>query len=192
MKAAFALLADTEIHNLVRKLSWEFHQKYHTGTRHCCLPPHISLKQPFGVGNLSALERYMDEFAHSIEPFEVQLTKLDIVPTFYEGTEYGILWIDVHETKELRQLHNRLNEELTQRFGSVPADFDGDAYHFHMTVMIGGQPIEVYRKFYNEMDNPVINRSFTVRELGMFVYDEPMGPHGDYISYRILQIGNFH
>lgn len=189
MKAAFALLADTDVHNLVRKLSWDFHQKSHTGTRHCCLPPHISLKQPFRIASLPGLENYMDEFAQSIEPFEVQLTDLHLWSTFASRVEYGILYIDVQETTELRQLHNRLNAELEQRFGSVPADFDGDAYHFHMTVMLGGQPIEVYRRFYSEIENPRINCSFVVRELGMFVYDEPMGPDGDYLSYRILPLG---
>ncbi len=31
MKATFALLANNGIHNLVRKLSWDIHQKYRTG-----------------------------------------------------------------------------------------------------------------------------------------------------------------
>ena len=188
MRATFALLADTEAHNIVRKLSWDFHQKYHTGI--LSLPPHVSLKQPFPIASLPALEHYMDEFARSIEPFDVNLTKLDIVPISHEGIEYGILWIDVQETEILRGLHNRLNEELNQRFGSAPADYDSDVYHFHMTVMLGGQPIGVYRKFYSELDDPVINYSFPVRELVMFVYDEPIGPNSVYLSYRILPIGD--
>ena len=110
MRATFALLADTEAHNMVRKISWDFHQKYHTGI--LSLPPHVSLKQPFPMESLSALERYMDEFARSFEPFEVKLTELDVIPISHEDIEYGILWIDVQETEELRGLHNRLNEEL--------------------------------------------------------------------------------
>ncbi len=31
MKAALALLVPPEIHNPVRKLAWDIHQKYHTG-----------------------------------------------------------------------------------------------------------------------------------------------------------------
>lgn len=187
MKATFALLADIQVHNLVRKIAWEFNQKYRTGT--LSLPPHISLKQPFAVVDLAKLEQYMGQFAHSIAPFEVKLTALDIVPASFQGTEYGILWIDVQETEELRKLHNRLNHELSQHFGPVPAEYDGDAYHFHMTVMIGGGPIEVYRRFYSEWDNPVIDHSFTVRELAMFVYDEPLGSSSDYLCYKILSIG---
>ena len=117
------------------------------------------------------------------------LTELQVVPLVYGATEYGILWVDVEETEKLRGLHNRLNEELNQRFGNIPADFDGDAYHFHMTVMMGGQPLEMYRKFLAEVSNPKINMSLTVKELAMFVYDEPMGPNGEYLSYKILPVG---
>ena len=187
MKATLALLADTDVHNLIQKLAWEFHQKNRTGTLR--LPPHVSLKQPFGVANLAALEGYMDSFVQSIPPFDVTLTRLDVVSSFYEGTEYGILWADVQESDELRGLHNRLNEELTRRFGPVPAEHDGEAYHFHMTVMIGGQPLEVYRRFIGERENPVLNRSFTVHELAMFVYDEPLGQDSEYLCYKILPIG---
>lgn len=189
MKAAFALPANSEVHNVVRKLSWEMHQKYRTGTRHASLPPHISLKQPFGVSDLFALEKFMEELAGSIEPFEVTLNELQIVPISSGGIEYGILWVDVEESEELRGLHNRLNHELNQRFGSTAADFDGDDYHFHMTVMIGGRPMDIYRKFLGEISDPKINMRFTVKELALFVYDEPLGPNGEYLSYKILPIG---
>jgi 2'-5' RNA ligase len=189
MKAAFALLANHVIHNVVRKPSWEIHQKYGTGTRHASLPPHVSLKQPFGIKDLLALEEYMSELAGSIQPFEVTLTELQVIPVSFAGTAYGLLWIDVQETPELRNLHNRLNDELNQRFGHTPADFDGEQYHFHMTVMMGGQPVDVYRKFYSEIPDPRINLRFTAQELAMFVYDEPMGPTGEYLCYKILPIG---
>jgi len=54
---------------------------------------------------------------------------------------------------------------------------------------MGGQPIDEYRKFLREISDPGINLRFTVRELAMFVYDEPMGPAGEYLSYKILPIG---
>ncbi len=189
MNAAFALLANRQIHNLVRKLSWEMQQRYRTGTRHASLPPHISLKQPFGISDLSALEQYMEELAESIAPFEVLLTELQVLPIAHGGIEYGILWIDVEESEDLRTLHNRLNRELNQRFGNTPADFDGAEYHFHMTVMLGGQPMEKYQDFLSEVPERKINLHFTVEELAMFVYDEPMGPNGEYLSYKILPVG---
>ena len=71
MKAALALLANTEVHNFVRQLAWTIHQKYHIGLETSRLPPHVSLKQPFAVSDLAALETYMRELADSITPVEV-------------------------------------------------------------------------------------------------------------------------
>ena len=82
-----------------------------------------------------------------------------------------------------------MNNELNQRFGDTRADYDGKDYHFHMTVMIGGQPLEIYRKFYREIPDPRLNLRFTARELAMFVYDEPVGPDGEYLGYKILPLG---
>lgn len=189
MKATFALLATPEVHNVVRKLSWEFHQKYRTGTRHACLPPHVSLKQPFSVPDLPALEKYMDELAGSIQPFDLTLTRLQIVPIPFGGAEYGILWYDIEETETLRGLHNRINSELHHRFGDSSANFDGDAYRFHMSVMMGGQLLDIYQKFHREIPNGRIDLTYTATEMAMFVYDEPMGPHSDYLCYRIVALG---
>jgi 2'-5' RNA ligase len=105
-----------------------------------------------------------------------------------EGTEFGLLWIDVQETEDLHQLHDRINEELSQRFGNTQADFDGATYHFHMTVMMGGQPIDVHQKLYNELADTKVNLRYIVRELAMFVYDEPMRPRAEYLTYKILPI----
>ena len=189
MKGTFALLANTEVHNLVRKLAWDIHRKYHTGTDGCRLPPHISLKQPFAISKLASLEEYMDELTKSITPFEIYLTELQLVPLRFEGTEFGLLWIDVQETETLRQLHNRVNEELSQQFGNTQADLDGTTYRFHMTVMMGGQPMDIYRKLFSEIPNAKVDLRYTVYELAMFVYDEPMGPKGEYLTYKILPMG---
>lgn len=188
MKATFVLLANPEVHNFVRKLSWDIHQKYHTGTRHAALPPYVSLKQPFNAPDLPALENYMAELADTIPPFDVRLTELQAVPIFYDDMEYGILWIDVEETATLRGLHNRLNQDMNLLFGDARADYDGDAYRFHMTVMMCGQLMEICRKYQSDIQHSQVNLHYTARELAMFVYDEPLGPHGDFLCYRILPL----
>jgi len=189
MKATFAFLADNHIHNLVRKLSWDIHQKYRTGIDVCRLPPHISLKQPFDISDLDSLSEYMTELAQSIEHFQARLTQLELIETAIDGLESGILWMNVEEIKTLRRIHNRLNEELTARFGNVPADFDGERYHFHMSVAIGGQPIETYRTILDEFKDRLGNLQYTVRDLVMFVYDERSDVNAGYMTYKILPLG---
>lgn len=189
MKATFALLADRDIYNRVRKLGWQLHQAFHMGAVHWQLPPHVSLKQPFGVADLAQLEAYMAEFAASVAPFTVELTELQLQIARVREVEHGILWLDVRETLALRQLHDRLNRALAARFGDTRAEYDGPDYHFHMTVMMGGAPVAVYRAALDSVKEPRVDLAFTARELAMFVYDEPMGPQGVYIDYKILPLG---
>jgi len=192
MKATFALLADNHIHNLVRKLSWDIHQKYRTGIDVCRLPPHISLKQTFDISDLEALSKYMDELAQNIEPFQANLTHLELIDTTIDGLDSGILWLNVEETESLRGLHNRLNEELTERFGNVPAEYDGADYHFHMSVAIGGQPIEIYHKILDEFKDRLVNLQCEIRDLVMFVYDERSDVNAGYMTYKILPLSENH
>jgi hypothetical protein len=131
MKAALALLANTEVHNFVRPLAWALHQKYHLGLAATRLPPHVSLKQPFAVADLGALDTYLGELADSLPPVDVGLGPLQLVPATIEGLESGILWLAVRETVQLRQLHTRICDELRTRLGHTPAPFDGAACHFH-------------------------------------------------------------
>jgi len=189
MKATFALLADLDVSNFVRKLAWDIHRKYCTGTSICRLLPHVSLKQLFEIEDLARLEAYMHEFAQTIQPFPIKCTELQLVPTILEGMETGILWLDVEESVYLRRLHDRLNRELAQRLANTQAPFDGSEYHFHMTVMMGGQPIEVYRTVYAEIAERTVDLGFTVNTLAMFVYDEPLCLNGNYMTYKILPIG---
>ena len=189
MRAAFAVLANLDAYNFVRKLAWDMHFRYHTGTIDARLPPHVSLKQPFAISDLGALEEYMDELAPTIEPFALELARLELRSITHQGRDYGLLLIAVQENPTLRALHNQLNQELSQRFGDARADFDGEEYFFHMTVMMGGQATDVYRAAFAEIADKEVNLRYTARHLALFVYDEPMGPHGEYLTYKISPIG---
>ena len=188
MKATFALLANRDVHNWVRRLAWQIHQTYRTGTLHCRLPPHISLKQPFPTTDLTALEAYMDILARSLTPFDLAFTELQIEPIVAGQTDYGLLWLAVQETPYLRQLHLRLNDELAQRFGNTQAAYDGSAYRFHMTVMMGGQSFEVYRQIARTIAHEPIPLPYMVTELGLFVYDEPLGPNASILRTAQCQL----
>jgi 2'-5' RNA ligase len=121
MRAALALLADREASNLVRRLSWQIHGKYHTGLAITRLPPHISLKQPFEISDTGGLEAYMLELARDTGPFDIRLTQLQLIPIESEGIRFGLLWIEVQENETLRRLHETLNRELEVRFGNTAA-----------------------------------------------------------------------
>ncbi len=189
MKATFALLADHNTFNFVRQIAWESHRNHDIGLDVARLEPHVSLKQPFKVADLAELEAYMNRLAASIQPFEIQLTELQAIPITWDGFETGILWLDVEQTKHLRDLHFRVNQELIDLLGPTPADHDGDEYHFHMTIAIGQQPLSVYQKIVAEYPHNPVNIRFTTRELAMFVYDDNFRLDYGYMTYKKLPIG---
>jgi 2'-5' RNA ligase len=189
MRATVALLVDHNVHNMIRKLTVDIHSKYQTGFLASLLPPHVSLKQPFQVSSLSRLEAYFDRLAETIQPFEVTLTHLELKVVPFNDDELGILWLDVEETQMLRDLHNRINQELSERFENTDAAFDGSAYHFHVTVELGGQSTEVYRRIYAEYKDIAANLRFTASEIAMFYYDDFSGRPGSFITYKVLPVG---
>jgi 2'-5' RNA ligase len=117
MKATFALLLDHEVHNVVRKLAVEVHQHYRVGLAGSQLPPHVSLKQPFPIPDLRAVEAYFDQFARSIDPVALTFPRI--------GGPGGapVLWLEVEETEIVRHLHTRMNQELAERFPDTQAPF---------------------------------------------------------------------
>jgi 2'-5' RNA ligase len=188
MKAAFALLVDTTVHNFMRRLAVGINERYRTGFKAAVLPPHISLKQPFQISGLAAVEAYFDQLAQSVEPFEITLTHLELQVVSLDDGEKGVLWLAVRENRVLRNLHQRINLELSERFENTQAPFDGPAYRFHATLAVGGQPVDVYRRIYAEYGPVRANLTYTARELAMY-YVEGDTHAAEGFVYKILPLG---
>jgi len=187
MRATFVLLTDWETQNFMRKLAVELDAQYQIGLSGCLLPAHVSLKQPFQITDLQAVETFFDEWVASIEPFDVRFTSLGF--HFIEQASVGIVWFDVEETAPLRGLHNRLNAELSQRFEHTEAPFDGPQYHFHATVALGRWPLTFHEKLTREYEKRAISGGFHVRELALFYYAADDFAPGTFTDYKILRTG---
>jgi 2'-5' RNA ligase len=193
MRAAIALLVDHEIHNLMRKLAVDIHREYQTGFLAATLPPHVSLKQPFQISNLDGLVAYFDGLAQSVEPFEITFTGVEVTSTSSDSDEYGILWLGVQDKPGLRELHNRINRELSERFKDTEAAFDGSAYRFHASIVISqqcapGQHAEVYQCIQEMYGGLGAGLTFMAREMALFYYDD-RPELGSFVTYRILPLG---
>jgi 2'-5' RNA ligase len=186
----FALLVDHNIHNYARKLALEINEKYHTGLAASLLPQHISLKQSFEVNQIEEVEKYFDGLAQEIIPFEITFSKTDLI-TFTKGnSEIGILWMDTEENQQLRNLHNKINKDLMEQFGIMLLGPDGEKFHFHSTLIYGGQPVDIFKKIYRELDNKIINLKFIPKEMVMFYSPDKESVPSTYITYKILPIGS--
>ncbi len=183
MKAAIVLLADPETQNIARRAVFELNSRYGVPFYASLLPSHVSLKQPFSFEDIDALEGYFDTLAEATPPFEITLKR------FYCETwsGYGILGIQVVETRELRAIHNRLNEELKRVVKDPRANFDGEEYRFHMTIEMGKVEGErdPFQAYYQQISRKDFELRFTACELGMFIYDESASPGpGSFTHYR--------
>ena len=193
MRVAFALLVDETAHNTLRKWALDAHRRFRTGFLAAQLPPHVSLKQPFPVHDLAAIEAYFDRFATTLAPVSITLTQLDVRHTpLSPRDEHVILWADVKETPDLRAMHERLNVELSSQFGDTAASFDGPAYHFHATVSIAMHPYGTHQAMRQEYAATRIAYTFVATHLALFYYDDDSFAPASYITYKIARVGPPH
>lgn len=166
----------------------EAHKKGDLGFEMARLPHHVSLKQPFPIDDLDEIERHFDEFASTLNPITVKLTEVALWPSKVFGYDSGVMVIKAEKTKELFDLHKRLNKELEERYGSCPAEFDGDDYTFHMTVAIGGKPFENYQRTYDLLVKKEYHEEVKFDQLGLFYYDNDRITQGTYFCYKRVSI----
>ena len=188
MKATFVLIANNETENMGRKIMLEAHRKGDLGFEMARLPHHVSLKQPFKINDIDEIERYFDEFASTIKPITVNFTEVALWPSKVFGYDSGVMVIKAEKSDELYNLHKRLNKELEERFGACPAEFDGDAYTFHMTFAIGGQPFENYKKAYDLLEKKEYYEEVKFDQLGLLYYDNDNFVPGTYFCYKRIYI----
>jgi 2'-5' RNA ligase len=186
MRATFVLLTDWETQNFMRKLAVELDTELRTGLTGSLLPAHVSLKQPFQITDLHAVETYFDQWATTIRPFGVRFTGLGF--PFIEQASVGIVWLDVEETALLRGLHNGLNTGLAEHFERTEAPFDGSQYQFHATVAVGPWSHEVHEKLTKKYEGLPVRSGFRVREVAMFYYAADDFAPGTFTAYKIVPV----
>lgn len=181
----FALLVDLDIQNEARKIVYDLSEKYKISLVGSRLPQHISLKQSFKVSIVDDVEKYFCEFAKRIEPFEIEISAIELISVKNEDKENQILWYKVCESKELRELHNRLNKELKHNLNIAMNGFDGSQWRFHSTIAYGLNPQESFKE-YEEKNRKNI---FKVSKIAMFYSPDNELIADNFMTYKVLRLG---
>lgn len=190
MKATVVLIADNDAENFGRKLILDAHRYGKMGFEMARLPQHVSLKQPFVIQDLETMERFFDDFAKCLSPFDIEFVGMDLFPSnVLGGRESGCISLRVKETLQLVEAQRRLNEKLYKTFGPCPAEHDCD-YIFHMTFAIGGADFESYKQAYIELKKSDYRRTFRFNKLGLFYYDDDNITPGTYFCYKVCDLPN--
>lgn len=189
MRTAIALLVEDELSNRLASFTLSC-RDYGFRLNVLRLPAHVSLKQPFVVNDFERFEKYFEEFAKHTEPQQLKLDGF----LFWGNAEQGIVVVRVATTPRLRQLHSQLNVELEQEFGQTQADFDGDAYEFHLTVAIGAFQADLLPQLQNDIAAWKLEEVTVSSRLAMFIYEESTRPdplYGvrEYGTYKVLPLG---
>ncbi len=151
------------MHNFIRRHTVDLARRFGVHELSFVVPPHITIKQPFKGDELEPHARYLDELAHTTEPFELRLGGFG----FFE-VERGIVFLDVDQDPRLKALQARIVRELDLE----PALYEDDRpapYHFHATIADGltpGQLADVRSEL--EGTEPPIFR-FPLERLGLFL-----------------------
>lgn len=191
MKAALALLANPSLYHTAADITLDAHRVSGLGFEVNRLPYHVSLKQTFKINHLPQLEQFCRRYARTLSPVMASFKKLTLWPSSVFGYQSGVLVVEAEKSEVLAAMHNGLNQALEKAFGSSPADFDGDAYTFHMTVAIGGKPYECYERAYAQLSSDKSRYLFQAefKEIGLFYYDSDQITPGSYFCYRRYKIG---
>ena len=126
---AYVILVSDEVHNTMSRLQIDILKEYGVNPA-LKAAPHITLKLGFEAPELSPFERYFDELAREIEPFEIRMKGIG----FFDE---GILFMDVERSPRLEELRRRILNDLFEQHGIRPYPLEGERYHFHATFAYG-------------------------------------------------------
>jgi len=189
MKICFALLVDNKLHNYARKIAFDIDKKHNTGFIAAKLPQHVTLGEVIDIDNLDEAEKYFDILAKSINPFEIDVTKIDLKVFGDDNDGFGVLWMEVKESNLLRALHNRIYKEISAFPWRADRTSGDGIYYFHSTIALGQQPAKIYKEAYNNIENKELSYTFQVKEISLFCSPDDENKMGTYITYKTLPLG---
>jgi hypothetical protein len=184
LQAAIALLPDAELSNRLGAAALAAHAASRGRLRWPRLPAHLSLKQPFSVESVSAVELAIDRLAGELAPIRVTLGDIEVQPPS-PGSPEAVVWVGVVADPSLLELERRLDAALLSLpatdvavIPAVPpavipavaeaaAPFVSAAYRFHVT--LGFLPTASVGD--EASLPPLAGATATFSELGVFVYD---------------------
>ena len=138
------LVFNNEDEDYIRNICEEINKKYSLSEVSYTLPQHISLKTSFYYENYNEVINYIKNILSDISSLTVNITGINKINN-------GVIWFDVEETEELRNIHNLLNNELLNKYNIPLIKFDGDNFKFHSTLFQDSNISDEHNQLINEL-----------------------------------------
>lgn len=121
------LILEKEDENYIREICKVENKSFNVNEQAFTLPQHISLKTSFNVNEYAVVIEYLKEELKDINTIELEADNLTVI-------DGKVIWLDIKENKLLRELHNRINFLLKNKFNIGLSGFDGENFKFHSTL----------------------------------------------------------
>ena len=121
------LVFDEKNEDNIRNVCREINKEYDLSELSFTLPQHISIKTSFITDNYIEVKEYIKEILKNQKRFNIRIIGITKINN-------GVIWLDIEETEELRNVHNLLNTKLKEKYNIPLSGFDGEKFHFHSTL----------------------------------------------------------
>ena len=121
------LVLEKDDENYIRDICKEENKYFNIKEQAFSLPQHISLKTSFNVDENIAVIQYLKEELKNINAIQLEVCNLTII-------DGKVIWLDIEENTFLRELHNKINFLLKEKFNIGLSGFDGEGFKFHSTL----------------------------------------------------------
>ena len=130
----------------IRNICKRINEKYVLSEVSYTLPQHISLKTSFYFDNYKKVINYLKSILASISSLSVTITGISKINN-------GVIWFEIEETKELRNIHNLLNNELKNNYNIPLIKYDGENFKFHSTIFQDSKISDEHNQMITELLN---------------------------------------
>ena len=121
------LVLEKDDENYIRDICKEENKYFNINEQAFTLPQHISLKTSFNANEYAKVIQYLKEELKDINAIELKACNLTII-------DGKVIWLDIEENTFLRELHNKINLLLKEKFNIGLSGYDGENFKFHSTL----------------------------------------------------------
>ena len=155
------LVFDRKDEENIRNICKKINNKFNLSELSFTLPQHISIKTSFVFDNYIEIKDYIKEILKNQKEFIINVLGVTKINN-------GVIWLDIEETEQLRNVHNLLNSKLKEKYNIPLSGFDGNKFHFHSTLFqdnkIGNEHQELIDEINNEFIFPIAT---TINEIDL-------------------------
>ena len=182
-----AALLEDDIQNEIRRHVNKINRENNVSVKASLLPQHISLKISFNTDRIEKLEQYFDNIEIENEIF-IESNGIELLEQPENGNNSGLIWININENKELRNLHNKLNNDLPKILDISNSWIDGDYFRFHSTIIMGNRNYEEYQIIYKSFLTDYKDFKTQIKKIALLCSHENKITPGTFYQYKVKHL----